>query len=279
MISGISLDPIEKKPLYHYYPGKPVLSVGTIGCNLACAFCQNWHISQEVAPTQEIEPAILAELAVKYHRQEGSIGLAYTYSEPVVWYEFLMATMPLVREEGLKNILVTNAFLQPEPWQNLLAWADAVNIDLKSFEPEFYRRLCHGQLEPVLKNIKSALERIHLELTTLIIPGENDQPQQIEAMVKWIASLNPEIPLHLSRYFPNYRLSLPPTPLETMEQAYQIAKEYLKFVYLGNTGVANETRCPRCGELWIERKGYQTLIRACRNCPACNRNITIIMED
>lgn len=279
MISSISLDPIEKKPLYHFYPGKPILSAGTIGCNLACEFCQNWHISREIAPTRPVSPEDLIQLAKKYRLEQENVGLAYTYSEPVVWYEFLLEIMPIARKEGLKNVLVTNAFLNPEPWQRLMQWTDAANIDLKGFNSEYYRRLCHGKLEPVLENIKIASSLIHLELTTLIIPGENDHPDQIEALAKWIAAINPEIPLHLSRYFPNYRLSKPPTPLETMNQVYEIARKNLKFVYLGNLGLKNNTVCPDCGEIWIERDGYQTKIKACRNCPVCNRKIMIEMED
>ncbi|TCL56042.1 pyruvate formate lyase activating enzyme [Hydrogenispora ethanolica] len=278
-IASIALDPIEKKPLYHYYPCHSILSVGTIGCNLACRFCQNWQISREKAPTQSLDPAQLAGLAVRASREHGSIGLAYTYSEPGVWFEFLMATMPLLRERGLKNVLVTNGFLQPEPWADLLEWTDAANIDLKGFDAGYYRRLCSGSLEPVLANIRAAAGRIHLELTTLIIPGENDRPEEIRALAQWIADLDPEIPLHLSRYFPNYQLTAPPTPLETMEEAHRIAREYLRFVYLGNTGGGNDTRCPECGAVWVERNGYRTKLLSGADCPGCGRKVSLVLED
>lgn len=275
-ISSISLDPIEKKPLYHYYPGKPILSVGTIGCNLACRFCQNWQISRELSPTRLMTPAELVELAKKLQHQEENIGVAYTYSEPGVWYEFLTDTMPLVREAGLKNVLVTNAFLELEPWRNLLNWTDAANIDLKGFDGAYYQRLCSGKLGPVLANIQEAVGRVHLELTTLLIPGENDQPEQIRKMAQWIAELDPEIPLHLSRYFPNYQLTNPATPVETMEESLAIAKEYLKYVYLGNVGRAAHTYCPECGSVIVERAGYRTRIFNNNVCRECGKMVRII---
>ncbi len=275
-ITSIASDPIEKKPLYHYYPGRAILSVGTIGCNLACRFCQNWQISRADAPTQGLEPEELAALALRASAEHDSIGLAYTYSEPGVWFEFLMATMPLIRERGLKNVLVTNGFLQPEPWAELLQWTDAANIDLKGFEPDYYRRLCSGQLQPVLDNIRAAAGRIHLELTTLIVPGENDRPEQIRALAQWIAALDREIPLHLSRYFPSYQSTAPPTPAATMAEAGRIAKEHLSFVYLGNMGGENDTRCPECGALWIERNSYRTKCVSGATCPGCGRKVTVI---
>lgn len=278
-ISSIAVDPIEKKPLYHYYPGKTILSVGTIGCNLACEFCQNWQISREgeltLSGIRIVTPGELMKIAVQTREEAGSIGLAYTYSEPGVWVEFLEATMPLIREQGLKNVLVTNAFLNPEPWNSLLEWTDAVNIDLKGFREEYYRKLCHGKLSPVLANIEAAVAKIHVELTTLLIPGENDSPEQIREQAKWIAGLDPRIPLHLSRYFPNYKLDKPATSLDTLTRSYEIAREYLKFVYIGNAGGANDTRCPDCGSLWIGRSGYRTRVVAMDKCPECGREMGI----
>jgi pyruvate formate lyase activating enzyme len=278
MISSISVDPIEKKPLYHFYPGNSILSVGTIGCTLGCEFCQNWQISRKEAPCRTVTPEELATLAVVTHQRDGNIGVAYTYSEPGVWFEFLMATMPLIRERGLKNVLVTNAFLNPEPWRELLQWTDAANIDLKGFTEIFYRKLCHGKLQPVLDNIKTAVGQIHLELTTLVIPGENDQPEQLAALAGWIAELDPEIPLHLSRYFPNYKLTQAATPVETMQQAAEIARKYLKFVYLGNVGGSSDTNCPDCGNLLIARAGYQTTVFAASKCPQCGRKLRVVTE-
>jgi pyruvate formate lyase activating enzyme len=275
--ASIGLDPIEKKPLYHFYPGRPILSVGTIGCNLDCRFCQNWRISRESAPTTALSADATVDLAVRAGREQGSVGLAYTYSEPGVWFEFLMDVMPGIRRAGLKNVLVTNAFLQPEPWQRLLRWTDAANIDLKGFDADFYRRVCAGELAPVLDNIRVAVGRVHVELTTLIIPGENDSPERLREMAQWIAALDPEIPLHLSRYYPNYRFTAPPTPEATMEEARRIAGEYLRYVYLGNLGGLNDTCCPECGRLLIERDGYRTrVLMPAATCPECGRPIPVI---
>lgn len=280
-ISSISVDPIEKKPLYHYYPGKNILSVGTIGCNLACEFCQNWQISREGDGSLDririMTPGELTQIAIQANKEAGSIGLAYTYSEPGVWYEFLEATMPVIREQELKNILVTNAFLNPEPWQKLLTWTDAANIDLKGFREDYYQKLCHGKLAPVLANIEAAVDKIHVELTTLLIPGENDSPEQIREQARWIAGLNPEIPFHLSRYFPNYKSDRPATPVATLNRSYEIAREYLKFVYIGNAGGANDTHCPHCGCVWIKRNGYQTRVVAEGKCLECGWEMGIKM--
>ncbi len=276
-ISSIGLDPIEKKPLYHYYPGKPILSVGAIGCNLACRFCQNWQISREKSDTQAMTPEGLVDLADKLRHREENIGVAYTYSEPGVWYEFLMDAMPLVREAGLKNVLVTNAYLEPEPWSSLLKWTDAANIDLKGFDDAYYHRLCMGELKPVLDNIKAAVGKIHLELTTLILPGENDRPEHIRKLAQWIAALDPEIPLHLSRYYPNYQMTNPATPVETMEESSAIAKEFLKHVYLGNVGRVNHTYCPECGYLIAERDGTRTRIFNKNICRECGKMVRIII--
>lgn len=275
-ISGIGLDPIEKKPLYHYFPGRQILSVGTIGCNLACRFCQNWHISREEAPTRVITPDELVDLAEQLRQEEDNIGVAYTYSEPGVWYEFIIETMPRIRERGLKNVLITNAFLEPKPWKELLKWVDAANIDLKGFDDDYYQRLCNGKLEPVLENIKAAVGKVHLELTTLIVPGENDQPDQIRKMAQWIAGLDPEIPLHLSRYFPNYQMANPATPFETMEETLTITKEYLKYVYLGNISQSNNTYCSECGSLMVERDGFRTRIFNKNICRECGKMVRII---
>jgi pyruvate formate lyase activating enzyme len=280
LVAALALDPIEKKPLYHFYPGRPILSVGTIGCNLACEYCQNWRISREqAAATRSVSPEELCALAEQASREEGSIGLAYTYSEPVVWYEFLLDTMPLIRTAGLRNVLVTNAFLQPEPWRELLKFTDAANIDLKGFDPQFYKRFCQGRLPPVLDNIREAVGQIHLELTTLIIPGANDRPEQIEALTKWIAALDPAIPLHLSRYFPNYRLDLPATPVATMEAARQIAGAHLKYVYLGNLGETGHTYCSGCGRLLIRREGYRTQVLTGETCPDCGEKVPFYLQE
>ncbi|MDD5436211.1 MAG: AmmeMemoRadiSam system radical SAM enzyme [Candidatus Omnitrophica bacterium] len=230
--TGIALDPIEKKPLYHYHAGEYILSLGTRGCNLHCQFCQNWHISQEIgAPTQDITSQQVIEKA-KSHR---SFGIAYTYNEPFIWYEFVLETAKLAKKNNLKNVLVTNGYVNMDPLEGMLPYIDAMNIDLKSFDDKFYTKVCKGSLKPVLDVIKRAHKSCHIELTNLIIPTLNDSEETIRKMVDWIyENLGPEVPLHFSRYFPCYTLSLPATPVETLEKAKRIAKSKLKYVYLGN---------------------------------------------
>ncbi|MDO8535830.1 MAG: AmmeMemoRadiSam system radical SAM enzyme [Candidatus Omnitrophota bacterium] len=230
--SGLALDPIEKKPLYHYHPGEMILSLGTRGCNLHCDFCQNWHISQEVDGQME---DITSEEVIERAKELGSFGIAYTYNEPFIWYEFVLDTAKLARRSGLKNVLVTNGFVNIEPLKGILPYIDAMNIDLKGFDEDFYVKICKGRLKPVLDVIKISAKACHVELTNLIIPTLNDSESSIRKMVDWIYSnLGPEVPLHLSRYFPCYNMDLPPTPVETLKKAENIAKEKLKYVYIGN---------------------------------------------
>ncbi|HHX96292.1 MAG TPA: AmmeMemoRadiSam system radical SAM enzyme [Clostridia bacterium] len=234
LVTAMALDPIEKKPLYHFFPGKKILSLGTFGCNLRCAFCQNWQIAQQ----EKVNNYFLAPEAAVARAKElvplGNIGLAYTYSEPLMWYEYLLATAQLAHEAGLKNVLVTNGYLNPQPLKQLLPFIDAVNLDLKAFEEGFYQELCQATLHPVLQSAKLLAENCHLEISTLLIPGKNDDQEQIKALTQWIAALDRQIPLHLLRYFPNYKLSLAGTPLKTMWEAQKIAAQYLDYVYLGN---------------------------------------------
>ena len=230
--TGMSLDPIEKKPLYHYHPGEYILSLGTRGCNLHCLFCQNWHISQELgAPTREITSAQVISQA-KLNR---SFGVAYTYNEPFIWYEFVLETAKLARRNGLENVLVTNGYVNVEPLKEMLPYIDAMNIDIKSFDEDFYVKVCSGRLKPILEVIKLSARACHIELTNLIIPTLNDSETSIKKMVDWIYdNLGAETPLHLSRYSPCYKMDLPPTPIETLKTAERIAKTKLKHVYLGN---------------------------------------------
>ena len=230
--TGISLDPIEKKPLYRYHSGEYILSLGTRGCNLHCDFCQNWHISQEAdGPTENIT----SEEVVRRAKELGSFGIAYTYNEPFIWYEFVLDTAKLAKAEGLENVLVTNGFVNKEPLGELLPYIDAMNIDLKAFDEDFYVKTCKGRLKPVLDVIKISAEKCHIELTNLVIPALNDSEAMIKKMVDWIYdNLGADTPLHLSRYFPCYKMTLPPTPAETLKTAERIAKEKLKYVYLGN---------------------------------------------
>lgn len=276
--SSIAMDPIEKKPLYHFYPGSLILSLGTKGCNLRCGFCQNWEISQGDPLMREITPQESVDIALKY-RGRGCIGIAYTYSEPAMWFEFVLETARVAREKGLANVLVTNGYINPAPLEELLPFVDAMNIDVKAFTEDFYRKVCKGRLEPVLKVVEMAAGRCHVELTTLIIPGYNDSPDEIGRLVEWIASIDEEIPLHFSRYFPNYKFDDPPTPVETLRMAREIALEKLRYVYIGN--VSDErystTYCYRCGGEVIRRRGMGVEENRLRDgkCPECGTELKI----
>lgn len=230
--TSIALDPIEKKPLYHYHTGELILSLGTKGCNLHCEFCQNWHISQDPnAPTEDISCEEIVERA----KELKSFGIAYTYNEPFVWYEFVLDTAKLAKVNNLENVLVTNGFVNMEPLEEMLPFIDAMNIDLKSLDEDFYTKVCKGKLKPILDVIVRCHKSCHIELTNLIIPTLNDSEASIRKMVDWIYSnLGSEVPLHFSRYFPCYKMDLPPTPIGTLEMAEAIARERLKYVYLGN---------------------------------------------
>lgn len=231
-ITSIALDPIEKKPLYHFHPGEYIISLGTRGCNLACLFCQNWQISQCYDASLK---TISIEEIIRQAKKVHSFGIAYTYNEPIIWYEFVLQSAKRAHKEGLKNVLVTNGFINQEPLNELMPFVDALNIDLKSMDNDFYVKYCKGELGPVLETIKTAAKSAHLELTNLIIPGLNDSEENFIKLRDWIfENLGPRIPLHFSRYFPCHKMKIPPTPLETLNKAKTIASEKLKHVYLGN---------------------------------------------
>lgn len=234
-VTSLALDPIEKKPLALFHPGSKILSVGSYGCNLHCPFCQNWEISSadEVEYT-EISPEWLVAKAEEL-KSEGNIGLAYTYNEPLISYEFVLDCAALAHRKGLLNVLVSNGMICTKPLQELLPYIDAANIDLKGFTEEFYRKI-GGRLETVKSTINDAIAAgCHVEVTTLVIPGENDSKQEIENAAKWLASINPEIPYHLSRFFPQYKMTdRPATPVKTIYELAAIASRHLKNVFTGN---------------------------------------------
>ena len=235
-LTSVALDPIEKKPLYHFHPGSFIPSVGSFGCNLRCPFCQNYAISMAdgQSETQDVTPAELAALAHDLSRRpHGNIGVAFTYNEPLLSYEFIMDAAPLLHEAGLFVVLVTNGAIAPAPLEELLPHVDAMNIDLKGWQPNFYRRL-GGDLAAVKHTIARAAKICHVEVTTLIIPGQNDSASDMEEEARWLASLNPDLPLHLSRYFPRWHENTPATPIETIERLAAIARKHLRFVHKGN---------------------------------------------
>ncbi len=233
-IASISLDRIEKKPLYRFHPGSMILSAGTFGCNLKCSFCQNWSIAHMDAETDAMPPETLVSMALAAVKK-GNIGLAYTYNEPSIWFEYVYDASRLAKEKGLYNVLVTNGFIGREPLELLLPYVDAMNIDVKAFTPSFYEEVCRGALKNVMETVEAAAGRCHVEVTTLVIPGLNDSVEEIARLSEWLAGISPEIPLHLSRFFPNYKMKdRPPTPVETLEKARDTALGRLRHVYLGN---------------------------------------------
>lgn len=235
-LTALMLDPIEKKPLRYFFPGSRILSVGSFGCNLACPFCQNHEISMASpasAEYREISPEALTSLALRC-RDQGSIGLAFTYNEPLVGYEFVRDTARLAHSQGLKNVLVTNGSAHLSILEELLPYIDAMNIDLKGFSSAYYRRL-GGDLETVLAFIRRAAKDCHVELTTLIVPGENDSEEEMEREAQWIASIDPKIPLHVTRFFPRYRMqNREATDVERIFRLKAIADRQLAYVCTGN---------------------------------------------
>ena len=232
-ITGLALDPIEKKPLYRFHRGSLILSLGSWGCNFTCPFCQNWQISQQPAPSQDLTLGEVVAFAEKYVPQ-GNIGLAYTYNEPTLSYEFIIQTAKLIKKRGLFNVMVSNGYIERKPLEGLLPYIDAWNIDLKGFSEEFYRSQCGASLQPVLNTIPAAASVSHVEVTTLIIPGKNDDEDQMDHEARWLAGLRPDIPLHLTRYFPRYRDTTPMTPVDTLHRLATVAKKHLHHVYIGN---------------------------------------------
>ncbi|WP_378954984.1 AmmeMemoRadiSam system radical SAM enzyme [Pelosinus sp. sgz500959] len=276
--TSCALDPIEKKPLYHFYPGSLILSLGTWGCNFSCSFCQNWQIAQELPSTTELLPPKAVEIAKQY-QAKGNIGIAYTYSEPSVWYEYVLETAQLIKEAGLKNVLVTNGFINPEPLKKLLPYIDGMNIDVKAFNKEFYQTICAGGLEAVKETVELAVKSCHVEITTLLIPGLNDEKKEITKMAQWLAGLNSNIPLHFSRYFPNYKMNLPPTSEKIMKMAKEEAEQYLNYVYLGNmNGDEGNTNCPQCNQVVIDRTRSLNYLQDKKHCPHCGHIISMIGE-
>ncbi len=281
---SMSADPIEKKPLYHFFPGRDIFSVGTMGCNFRCTFCQNYTISQAaVSGTPALEYTTPAEVAAKAYGMPGNAGIAYTYNEPVVWYEFMYDIAVLARDRGMKNVVVSNGYVNSRPLDELLEVADAFNIDLKSFSDDFYRDVAGGMLAPVKKTLRAIRRRgLHLEITHLVVTGLNDNEESFREMTGWIAGeLGADTVLHISRYFPSWHYDAPPTPLPLMERFYGIAAESLHYVYTGNMAPVEgngDTRCAGCSKVVINRTGYRASpegIDEHGNCRRCGAGVAI----
>jgi pyruvate formate lyase activating enzyme len=258
---AVHVDPIEKKPFYHFLPTAAAFSLATAGCNLRCMYCQNWSISQ-VAPEQTQNIDLPPEDVVRYAQRYNAPVIAYTYSEPTAFYEYMLATAQLAREEGMRNVVISAGFINPDPLRELCQVVDAIKIDLKGYDEDFYREVCGAELGPVLEAIRTIYGAgIHLEIVNLVVPTLNDSLEQLRALARWVArDLSPDVPLHFSRFYPQYKLTnLPPTPVETLERAREVAlEEGMRFVYMGNVPdhPGNHTTCPVCGQTLIVRQGF-----------------------
>ncbi len=258
------VDPIEKKPLYHFFPGTYAYSIATMGCNFHCPFCQNWTISQTserdgALEGHELKPEEVVSEALKNDCR----SISYTYTEPTIFFEYAYDTAKLAKEKGLYNNFVTNGYMTKEAIDKIRPYLDAANVDLKFFKDESYRRICKGSLQPVLDSIKNMKNSgIWVEVTTLIIPNETDSNEELEGIASFLAETGKEIPWHISRFHPDYKYTdSVPTPLDTMKRAAEIGKKAgLKYIYLGNVLTGTETLCPECGTLLMERGGFTATI-------------------
>ncbi len=276
-------DPIEKKPLYHFFPGSMVLSFGSIGCNFSCKHCQNYEISTS-QPGTSILKEISPEQAVQSAQEGGCQGIAWTYNEPTIWFEYTFDTAKLAKKNGLYTVYVTNGYIQKKPLKKIAPFLDAMNIDVKAFTDDFYKNICTAHLQPVLETCKYAYALgIHVELTYLVIPGLNDSTREITMFCQWVVDhLGKEVVVHFSRFHPDYKLQeYSATPLDTMMRVYAIAKKCgITYPYVGNVphGEYENTMCPECGNLCIERRGFHIQESGIKNgvCTQCGSLIPII---
>jgi pyruvate formate lyase activating enzyme len=278
------VDPVEKKPLFHFLPGTTAFSLATVGCNMECKFCQNWEISQE-RPENVDAADIPPDRVVEAARQAGAPTVAYTYTEPTVYYEFMLDTATAGRALGLKNVMISSGFINHDPLVALTDVMDAIKIDLKAFTPEFYTKTCNASLKPVLDSIVTVREsRAWLEIVYLVIPTLNDSERDIDLAAKWLLdNVGSEVPLHFTRFSPTFRLAnLPPTTVASVEHARDIARARgLKYVYVGNVPAGHpgeSTYCPKCGAVVVGRAGYMIVSRSlndgkCAKCGAVIRGV------
>lgn len=283
---SISVDPIEKKPLFHFFPGTNIYSLATAGCNFRCLNCQNWHISQS-SPSKMNNYDLMPNELVEQALQHDTDSIAFTYTEPTVFYEYVYDTAKLAHEKGLKTVLISNGYINEKPLIELCPYLDAANIDLKCFDDSVYRQLTGGHLQPVLDTLKTLKENgVWLEITNLLVPGYSDSPEMIQTMCDWLVENDfTDTPLHFSRFFPTYKLAqLPPTAEDRLIEAKEIAeKSGMKFVYIGNiTSLHGEnTFCPRCRQMLIERIGYVVKKNHIQNslCSFCGEPILGVWEE
>ena len=279
IISGYSLDPVEKKPLYHFFPGYNILSAGSFGCNMHCDFCQNYNISQSFPKSSQIKKSP-GEMVSDALAAERNLGLAFTYNEPSIWFEFMRDAAVAAKKAGMYTVMVSNGYVNPGPMEDITEFIDGFNIDLKAFKNSFYRKLTGADIEPVKEGLKIiAHSGKHLEITTLVIPGENDDEAEMAAETEWIAGeLGKDVPFHLSRYYPNYKRADPATSEADIEKLAGIASDNLDYVYVGNmySRSFQDTVCPGCGLTVTKRSGYRArLINLDENgnCSGCGNKI------
>ena len=283
-LCAYAIDPIEKKPLYHFMPQTGIVSVAMGGCNLRCPNCQNWQISQ--ANPEDVASIYMTPSELVSSAQDGRVpSIAYTYTEPVVCFEFVKDTAQLAKNAGIKNVLVTAGYINREPLRQLAKVLDAVQLDIKSFDDRLYRSMARGRLDPVLRSLLVLKEEgVWIEVSFLMVTGVTDEPDQVMGFARWVVSnLGADVPLHLLRFFPSHRLThLSPTPVSVMQRALDSARAAgLRYVYLGNAPGASDTRCPNDQELLIERRGYQITSNKLRNgsCPRCGTKIAGIFAE
>ncbi|MDD5717994.1 MAG: AmmeMemoRadiSam system radical SAM enzyme [Sulfuricurvum sp.] len=275
--SAVHIDPIEKKPLFHFLPQSSSFSIGTVGCNLRCPFCQNWQISQNSVIDTSI--TLMPHEAAQIAKERGCASISYTYNEPTVWYPYAKEIGIAGKKLGLRNVFVSSGFESPEVSEDLASWLDATNIDLKSFNAEYYKKTLKATLEGVQETLKTMVRLgIWVEVTTLIVPGHNDSEDELRAIAEFIATeLGLHVPWHISAFHPDYKMTdTSATSIETMHRAYRFGKEAgLYYVYLGNVPLPSETRCPECDTQLIVRHGYRTVLFTIHDghCPKCNRTI------
>lgn len=287
---AIHVDPIEKKPLFHFLPGTTAFSIATVGCNFHCNFCQNWDISQDrgIIESSIMEKRVVTpETLVEYAKRYGSDTIAYTYTEPTIFYEYAYETAKLATETGILNIFVTNGYITEEALREIKPYLHGANIDLKGWSDSYYRKIVGALLNEVLDSIKTYKKLgIWLELTTLIVPGHNDREEDLREIARFIKTeVGEDTPWHISRFYPHYKMrDLPPTPIETLKRAYEIGKEEgLNYIYLGNVpGMGENTYCHNCGKLLIKRWGYEILeynLTEDGRCPECGAKIPGIFKN
>ncbi|MEN8138269.1 MAG: AmmeMemoRadiSam system radical SAM enzyme [Bacteroidota bacterium] len=285
VVSAMHTDPIEKKPLYHYKPGSKIFSIGSVSCNMKCIFCQNYEISQEFDKYSVLPRYSPGEVVKKALNHKENIGIAFTYNEPTIFFEFMRDISVLAHKEGLKTVMVTNGFINQEPLYELMKFIDAFSVDLKAYTGKFYKEISEAGLEPVKETLKTLKQHNKFfEITYLVVTDLNDDPDDFTKMIDWIyKELGDDIPLHISRYFPYYKLDNDATPLETLSNLFRIAKSRLKYVYLGNVLYGFEginTNCYKCNYEVITRNGYDVTINGldkAGNCKKCGTFLSFEM--